>query len=76
VLEDALSRSERLGARALLARSHYLLAATCAQAGDQAESRRHDEQARRILQEIQQESKSEAVVKRADLAPVLQSPAH
>jgi tetratricopeptide (TPR) repeat protein len=76
VLEDALSRSERLGAQALLARSHHLLAATFAQAGNEAESRRHDEQARRILQEIQQESKSEAVVKRADLAPILQSPAH
>ncbi len=73
VLEQALGRSDRLGARALVARSHYLLAESLRQTGNEAESRRHTEQARRSLQEIQQESKSEAVAKRADLAPILEN---
>ena len=73
VLEQALGRSDRLGARALVARSHYLLAESLRQTGNEAESRRHTEQARRSLDEIQQESKSEAVAKRADLAPILEN---
>ncbi len=70
-LERALARSEKLGLRALRARSHYLLASALKSTGNAAEAARHFEEARRILEEIRKEAKTDDVVKRADLAPIL-----
>ena len=70
-LERALAKSEKLGLRALLARSHYLLATTLRSTGNAAEASRHLGEARRILEEIRKEAKTDDVVKRADLAPIL-----
>jgi len=70
-LERALARSEKLGLRALSARSHYLLASALRSTGSPAEASRHLGEARRILEEIRKEAKTDDVLKRADLAPIL-----
>ncbi len=70
-LERALAKSEKLGLQALLARSHYLLASALRSTGAAAEASRHLAEARRVLEEIRKEAKSDDVVKRADLAPIL-----
>ena len=70
-LERAVAKSEKLGLQALLARSHYLLASAWRSTGDGAEASRHLAEARRILEEIRKEAKTDDVVKRADLAPIL-----
>jgi len=70
-LERALAKSEKLGLQALLARSHYLLAIALRSTGSAAEASRHLGEARRGLEEIRKEAKTDDVVKRADLAPIL-----
>ena len=70
-LGRALAKSEKLGLQALLARSHYLLAIALRSTGSAAEASRHVGEARRILEEIRKEAKTDDVLKRADLAPIL-----
>lgn len=70
-LERALAKSEKLGLRALLARGHYLLASALRSAGSAPDASRHLAEARRILEEIRKEAKTDEVVKRSDLAPIL-----
>jgi eukaryotic-like serine/threonine-protein kinase len=69
-LERALGRSDKLGLRSLLARSHFLLAETLRRIGNQAEAAPHDAEARRILAEIQKEVGNDSVLKRSDLSPI------
>jgi tetratricopeptide (TPR) repeat protein len=73
-LESALSRSEKLGARALLAQSHYLLARDLEFAGKAADAPEHYQQARKILDDIQKEAKTDSIVKRSDLGPIFAHP--
>jgi serine/threonine protein kinase/tetratricopeptide (TPR) repeat protein len=70
-LERALAKAEKLGARSLEARAQFLLASTLQSTGEPAEASRHLTEARRILDEIRKEAKTDAVLKRADLAPIL-----
>ncbi|HKA37558.1 MAG TPA: tetratricopeptide repeat protein [Thermoanaerobaculia bacterium] len=70
-LERALARSDKLGLRALQARAHYLLAMCLRSTGAAAEALRHQAEARRLLEDIRKESKSDDVLKRSDLAPIL-----
>jgi serine/threonine protein kinase/tetratricopeptide (TPR) repeat protein len=69
-LESALNRSEKLGLRALLAESHYLLARDLERAGKAAEAPEHYKQARKILDDIQKDAKTDTIVKRSDLSPI------
>jgi tetratricopeptide (TPR) repeat protein len=69
-LEAALRKSESLGLRPLLARSHYLLAVTLRLAGRGPEATRHSEEAHRVLNEILKEAGTDDVLKRADLRPI------
>jgi len=69
-LESALSKSEKLSLRALLAQSHYLLARDLELAGAAADAPEHYKQARKILDEIQKDAKTDSVVKRSDLSPI------
>jgi tetratricopeptide (TPR) repeat protein len=71
-LESALARSERLGARMLMARCHDLLAAALRTSGDTRAVDAHTRQARQILDEIQKEAKSERIGARHDLAALHQ----
>ena len=70
-LETALATSEKLGLQALLARSHYLLGRTLELSGSGSpEAAQHYAAAKRILETIRQESGSNAIVKRQDLAGI------
>jgi tetratricopeptide (TPR) repeat protein len=70
-LERALAKSEKLGLRTLLARSHFLLASALRSTGNAADAARHLGEARRILEEIRKEAGTDDVVKRVDLSPIL-----
>ena len=67
----AVTGSERLGLRALLAGGHHGLAAVFAAEGNAGEAARHRANATRLIDEIQKEAGTEAVKKRADLAQML-----
>jgi tetratricopeptide (TPR) repeat protein len=73
-LERATAQSEKLGLRTLRAKAEYLLATTLRLAGNEIEAARHVSEARRLLNEIGKEGQSDLVLKRADLAPILQDP--
>jgi eukaryotic-like serine/threonine-protein kinase len=69
-LESALNRSEKLGLKALLAQSHYLLARDLELSGKADDAKEHYAQARKILDDIQNEAKTDSIVKRSDLSPI------
>ncbi len=73
-LENALSRSEKLGLRAMLAQSHYLLARDLELSGKAADAPEHYQQARKILDDIQKDAKTDSIVKRSDLSPIYAHP--
>jgi tetratricopeptide (TPR) repeat protein len=69
-LDRALARSEKLGLEDLQAKSEYLLATALRLTGNGIEASRHYADAHRILDEISSESKSDTLLKRADLGPI------
>jgi tetratricopeptide (TPR) repeat protein len=66
-LGHALARSEKLGLRAMLAKSHYLIATTLRLTGNDAEATGHYREAVRLLEEIRKEPGAANVLQRADL---------
>jgi eukaryotic-like serine/threonine-protein kinase len=74
-LENALNRSEKLGLKALLAQSHYLLARDLELSGKADDAKEHYAQARKILDDIKNEAKTDSIVKRSDLSPIYTHPA-
>jgi eukaryotic-like serine/threonine-protein kinase len=66
-LENALATSDKLGLRALLAQSHYFLATVLRRTGHEADASRHFADARRVLEEIRKEPRSDELTKRVDL---------
>ena len=73
-LERAAAQTEKLGLRMLRAKAEYLLATARRLGGNAAEAARHLSEARRLLAEIRDEAQSDLVLKRADLASILQDP--
>ena len=69
-LDSALMKSQKFGLRALLARSHYLLARSLELTGRAPEAQDHFKQARKILDEVQKEAKSDTIPRRSDLSPI------
>jgi len=69
-LNGALNRSEKLGLRAFIAQSQYLLGRNLQLSGDAKGAASHFDEARRALADIQKEAKTDAVVKRSDLNPI------
>jgi eukaryotic-like serine/threonine-protein kinase len=69
-LDTALATSEKLSLQVLQARSQHLLGRTLELSGSTAEAAPHFAAAKRILDGIRQESGSDAVLKRKDLAAV------
>src|SRR5437016_6100685 len=69
-LDTALATSERLGMQVLQARSQYLLGRTIELSGSAAEGAPHFSAAKRILDGVRQESGSDAILKRKDLAAI------
>ena len=73
-LDAALTQADRLGARSLLAQAHYLMSLTEAAAGNEVEARRHRDSARQLLDAIRKDSRSDDVLRRSDLKPILDNP--
>lgn len=73
-LESALSTSQKLGLRALLAQSHYLLARDLELAGQAADASDHYKQARKVLDDIQKDAKTDSLMRRSDLSPIYAHP--
>ena len=71
-LDRSLRNSDKLGLQILLARSQYLLGEALRLSGDEAEASRHYAEARRILDELPKETRSDGVLKRNDLAAMYQ----
>ena len=71
-LERATAQSEKWGLRTLRLKAEYLLAIERRLAGNETEAARHVSEARRLLNEIGKEGQSDLILKRADLAPILQ----
>jgi tetratricopeptide (TPR) repeat protein len=69
-LEGSVTRSEKLGLRALLAQAHFLLARTLELSGHSADASPHYAQARQIADGIQKEAKADGIMTRSDLAPI------
>jgi tetratricopeptide (TPR) repeat protein len=69
-LELALTKSEKLGLRTLLAKGHYLLATALRLTGKGSEASGHYREALRLLEEISKESGASNVLQRADLHPI------
>jgi serine/threonine protein kinase/tetratricopeptide (TPR) repeat protein len=69
-LEPAMGNAEKLGARTLLARDHYLLATALREMGGGTEATGHYREALRLLDEIRKEAGAEKVIERADLKPI------
>jgi ATP/maltotriose-dependent transcriptional regulator MalT len=67
-LDRALRASERLGQKALRARSHFLLAKLQAATGNEAGAGRHYSAAAALLDEMQSEAGSNPLLEREDLA--------
>jgi tetratricopeptide (TPR) repeat protein len=74
-LESALDQSEKLGLKALLAQSHYLLARDLELSGHAGDALEHYQQSHKILDEIKNETKTDNIVKRSDLSPIYAHPA-
>jgi serine/threonine protein kinase/uncharacterized protein HemY len=69
-LETALATSQKLGLRVLEARSHFLLGRALELSGTGVDAAPHYAEAKRILDGVRQESGSEALSKRHDLAEI------
>ncbi len=74
-LNTAFSQAERLGALVLMAKAHRLLALSEEASGKTADARRHLESARRVLEQIRREARTDDVLKRADLKALIAEPA-
>ena len=66
-LENALSRSERLGLRFQTAQIHYLLGEALTHTGANSEAANHYQQARSILDAIKQEPQADHLLDRPDI---------
>src|SRR5579864_616022 len=69
-LDSSLRNSEKLGLQAGLAKSHYFMAEALRLSGNQADASSHYAEAKRILDDIRKEAKSDDVLKRSDLASI------
>jgi serine/threonine protein kinase/Tfp pilus assembly protein PilF len=71
-LRDALDKSDKLGARMLLARSHFLLANALRFSGNASEAGGHYREVVRLLDEMSKERGADKVMDRADLKQIYQ----
>jgi tetratricopeptide (TPR) repeat protein len=69
-LNRTLNQTEKVGLRALLSQSQYLLGRALQLSGNATEAASHSAEARRNLDEIKKEADNESVAKRSDLAPI------
>jgi len=72
VLETVARRAQSDGIRSLLPQAHYWLAVTLKGSGAGAESDAHMQLAKKALQELRSESRSDDILKRSDLKAIAQ----
>jgi len=71
-LQSAVRKSEDLGMKSLLPEGHYLLSQALRKNGKQSDADRHLQQAAQLVEEMRQESKSDSLLQRADLKPIVE----
>jgi tetratricopeptide (TPR) repeat protein len=71
-LQSAVRKSEDLGMKSLLPEGHYLLSQALLKNGKQSDADRHLQQAAQLVEEMRQESKSDSLLQRADLKPIVE----
>jgi len=71
-LQAAVRKSEDLGMKSLLPEGHYLLSEVLRKKGGVAEANRHLQQAAQLVEEMRQESHTDALLQRADLKVILE----
>jgi tetratricopeptide (TPR) repeat protein len=71
-LQAAVRKSEDLGMKSLLPEGHYLLSEALRKKGGVAEANRHLQQAAHLVEEMRQESRTDALLQRADLKVILE----
>lgn len=72
-LQSAVRKSEDLGMKSLLPEAHYLLAEALRKNGSDTDADRHLQQAAQLVEEMRQESKSDSLLQRADLRPIVEA---
>jgi len=72
VLETVARRAQSDGLRSLLPQAHYWLAVTLKGSGATAEADAHMQLAKKALQDMRAESRSDDILKRSDLKPIAQ----
>ena len=72
VLETVARRAQSDGLRSLLPQAHYWLAVTLKASGATAEADAHMQLAKKALQDMRAESRSDDILKRSDLKPIAQ----
>jgi tetratricopeptide (TPR) repeat protein len=70
-LDRVLNRSEKYGLRMLQAKAHYLLGKVAQGAGNSADAQQQFSAAHQILNDIRKETGTDAVLKRSDLAAIV-----
>jgi hypothetical protein len=58
--------------KSLLPEGHYLLSQALRKNGKQSDADRHLQQAAQLVEEMRQESKSDSLLQRADLKPIVE----
>ena len=71
----ALGEAEDMGALALLAQSHHLLAESLRSLGRDADAERHAVKAAEYLEEIREDAATDAVFERSDLEAIAEASA-
>ena len=69
-LQSAVRKSEDLGMKSLLPEGHYLLSQALRKKGNNTEADNHLKQAAQLLEQMRQESQSDALLERADVKPI------
>ena len=70
-LQSAVRKSEDLGMKSLLPEGHYLLSQALRKSGKNSEADNHLKQAAQLIEQMRQESQSDALLERADLKPIV-----
>ena len=69
-LQSAVRKSEDLGMKSLLPEGHYLLSQALRKKGNNTEADNHMKQAAQLLEQMRQESQSDALLERADFKSI------
>ena len=74
-IEAVLRKAQDQGMKSLLPQANYWLAIALRGSGNNAEAASHFQQAAQLLEEMHQESRSDALLKREDLRPIVEEAA-